>query len=59
VAEHRFETGHNIDFSGISVLDKATGFMDQIRKEVIEISFSPVTLTGMEATPSAAAAGTQ
>jgi hypothetical protein len=37
VVEHRFQTGHNIDFSGISILDKATGFMDQILKEATKI----------------------
>jgi hypothetical protein len=28
-AEHRFETGHNLAFSGISTLNKATGFTDR------------------------------
>jgi hypothetical protein len=37
VLEHRLETGYNIDFSHISVLDKATEYMDHVIKEVIEI----------------------
>jgi hypothetical protein len=37
VAEHKFDTGHNINFSNISILDKATGYMDRVIKEAIEI----------------------
>jgi hypothetical protein len=37
VAAHRFETGHNINFSCISILDKATGYMDRIIKDAIKI----------------------
>jgi hypothetical protein len=40
VAEHRFEAGHNIDFSSISILGKA-GYMDHILKEAIEIKLQP------------------
>jgi hypothetical protein len=29
--------GHNIDFSSISILDEATGYMDHVIKEAIEI----------------------
>jgi hypothetical protein len=32
VAEHRFETGCNTDFSSIFILDKATGYMDYVTK---------------------------
>jgi hypothetical protein len=41
VAEHRFDTGHNIDFKSISVLDKATGYMDCVIKEATEIRLHP------------------
>jgi hypothetical protein len=41
VAEHRFETGHTIDFNNTSILDKATGYMDQMIKEAIEIRLYP------------------
>jgi hypothetical protein len=41
MAEHRFDTGHNIDFKGIAILDKATGQMDCVIKEVIEIRLHP------------------
>jgi hypothetical protein len=41
VAEHRFETGHNINFSSISILDYATEYMDHIMKEAIEIKLHP------------------
>jgi hypothetical protein len=37
VVEHRFETGQSVDFSSISILDKATAFMDRIIKEATEI----------------------
>jgi hypothetical protein len=37
VAEHNFNTGHRIDFSSTSVLDKTTGYMDRLVKEEIEI----------------------
>jgi hypothetical protein len=40
VAEHNFKTGHHIDFSSISVLDKTTGYMDRLVKEAIEIQLS-------------------
>jgi hypothetical protein len=41
VAEHRFHSGHNIDFSSVSILNKVTGFMDRIIKEAIEIRLHP------------------
>jgi hypothetical protein len=41
VAEQRFETGHNVDFSSISILDKATGYKDHVIKEAIEIKLYP------------------
>jgi hypothetical protein len=37
VAEHNFNTGHHIDFSSTSVLDKTTGYVDRLVKEAIEI----------------------
>jgi len=33
VAEHSVNTGHRIDFSSISVLDRATGYMHCLVKE--------------------------
>jgi hypothetical protein len=41
LVEHRFETGHNIDFGHISILDKAAGYMDCMIKEVIKIRLHP------------------
>jgi hypothetical protein len=41
VAEHRFDTGRNIDFKNISILDKATGYMDHVIKEATEIRLQP------------------
>jgi hypothetical protein len=41
VAGHRFDSGHNIDFSSVYILNKATGFMDRIIKEAIEIRLHP------------------
>jgi hypothetical protein len=37
VAKHNFNTGHCIDFSSTSVLDKTTGYMERIVKEATEI----------------------
>jgi hypothetical protein len=36
VAEHSINTGHQIDFN-VSVLDRASGYMDRLVKEVIQI----------------------
>jgi hypothetical protein len=49
--EHTFKTGYNTDFSSTSILDKATRYMDHVIKEaiLIELHFSPATLTGMVA----------
>jgi hypothetical protein len=44
VVEHRFETAHNIDFSSISILDKATGYIDHMIKEATEIMLHPRNL---------------
>jgi hypothetical protein len=41
VVEHRFETVHNIDFDNTAILDKATGYVDHVIKEAIEIRFPP------------------
>jgi hypothetical protein len=41
VAEHRFETVCNINFSRTSILDKATGHVDCAVKETIEIRLHP------------------
>jgi hypothetical protein len=37
VAEHSINTGHQIDFSNISVLDRASGYMDRLFKEAFQI----------------------
>jgi hypothetical protein len=37
VVQHSINTGHRIDFSSTSVLDKAAGYMDRLVKEAIEI----------------------
>jgi hypothetical protein len=37
VAEHSINTGHQIDFNSVSVLDTASGYMDRLVKEAIEI----------------------
>jgi hypothetical protein len=44
VAEHNFNTGHHIDFSSTSVLDKATGYMKRIVKEAIEIRLNTANI---------------
>jgi hypothetical protein len=41
LAEHKFETGHNIKFASTTMLDKALGNMDSLRKEAIEIRLHP------------------
>jgi hypothetical protein len=40
VAEHRFEAGHK-SFSSNSTLDNATGYMDCMIKEAVEIRLHP------------------
>jgi hypothetical protein len=37
VAEHSINTGHQIDFNNISLLDRASGYMDHLVKEAIQI----------------------
>jgi hypothetical protein len=37
VVEHSVNTGHHIDFNSISMLDRATGYMDCLTKEAIKI----------------------
>jgi hypothetical protein len=49
MAEHRFEMGHNIDFSSTSILDKATVYMDCVIKEAVEVRFNLRNLIGMVA----------
>jgi hypothetical protein len=41
VAEHSIETGHNIDFNNIMILEKVTGYMNHLVKEAIEICLHP------------------
>jgi hypothetical protein len=45
VAEHNFNTGHHIDFSSTSVLDKTAGYMDCLMNEAIEIWLNTGNLT--------------
>jgi hypothetical protein len=37
VAEHSVNTGHQIDFSNITILDGTSGYMDRVVKEAIHI----------------------
>jgi hypothetical protein len=37
VAEHSINTGHQIDCNNVSVLDRASGYMDHLVKEAIQI----------------------
>jgi hypothetical protein len=37
VAEHSINTGHQIDFNNISVLERVSGYMDHLVKEAIQI----------------------
>jgi hypothetical protein len=37
VAEHSISTGHHIDFNNVSVLDRASGYMNRLVKEAIQI----------------------
>jgi hypothetical protein len=37
VAEHSINTGHKIDFNNVSVLDRASGYMDRLVKEAVQI----------------------
>jgi hypothetical protein len=37
MAEHSINTGHHIEFSSTSILDKAAGYMDCLIKEAVEI----------------------
>jgi hypothetical protein len=37
VAEHGMNRGHKIDFNNVSVLDRASGYMDHLVKEAIQI----------------------
>jgi hypothetical protein len=46
VVEHRFKTGHNFDFSSISILDKATEYMDHMIKEAIKLHSSSFNRDG-------------
>jgi hypothetical protein len=37
VVEHSIDAGHKIDFSNVSVLDRASGYVDHLVKEAIQI----------------------
>jgi hypothetical protein len=37
VAEHSINAGHKIDFNNVSVLDRASGYMDHLIKEAIQV----------------------
>jgi hypothetical protein len=37
VAEHSINTGKQIDFNNVSVLNRASGYMDRLFKEAIQI----------------------
>jgi hypothetical protein len=40
VAEHSINAGHMIDFNNVSVLDRASGYMDRLVKEAIQIGLN-------------------
>jgi hypothetical protein len=40
VAEHSFNTGHQIDFNSTSVLERASEYMDRLVKEAIQIKLN-------------------
>jgi hypothetical protein len=40
VAEHSINIGHQIDFNNVSVLDRASGYMDRLVKEAIQIQLN-------------------
>jgi hypothetical protein len=40
VAEHNISTGHCCDFSGTSLIDRTSGYVDGIVKEAVEIRFT-------------------
>jgi hypothetical protein len=46
VAEHKSETGHNINFNRISIPDNAIGYMNHVTKEVTEINLHPSNFDG-------------
>jgi hypothetical protein len=48
MAEDRYNTGQNTDFSNISTLDTETGYMDHLIKEVSTLDFKPEKVRGME-----------
>jgi hypothetical protein len=41
MAQQKFQTGHNIDFSSISILSKAAGYKDHMIKKATEIKLHP------------------
>jgi hypothetical protein len=46
VAGHSINTGHKIDFNNVSVLDRASGYMDRLVKETMQIRLNQKTSTG-------------
>jgi hypothetical protein len=45
VAEHSINAGHKIDFNNVSVLDRASGYMDRLVKEAIQIRINQNIIT--------------
>jgi hypothetical protein len=46
VTQHRFETGHNINFCNTSILDRALGYVDHFQRRLLRLGFTAETLTG-------------
>jgi hypothetical protein len=46
VAEHSVNTGHQIDFSNITVWDTTLGYMNRVVKEAVHIRLNRKTSTG-------------
>jgi hypothetical protein len=47
VAEHSISTGHCIDFSGTSVLDRYSGYVNRLVKDAIEIQLNKNNFNGV------------
>jgi hypothetical protein len=46
VAKHGFEQDITSNISSISILDKATGYMDRVKKEATEMKLRPSNFNG-------------
>jgi hypothetical protein len=46
VAQHRFETEHNINFCNTSILDRALEYVDHFQRRLLRSDFTPENLIG-------------